>query len=334
GKRSFDYRGNNGEDGERIGELLKEFMLLCGEFVPSDMLPFMRWTNWLPGPVKSMKRNARELDAVMQSWVEEHKLKKIRPANNPEGSISNEHHDFTDVMLSQIDEDFCHEHSPETVIKATAMTLILGSAETTSVTMTWILSNLLNNRRAMEIARQELDSKVGRARLVEPSDIGKLVYVQAIVKETLRLYPAAPVGVPHEAIRDCNVGGYHVPKGTHVFTNLWKLHRDPNVWSDPDEFKPERFIVAGGGDGDESCVDVNNYQFMPFGAGRRSCPGMGLALQVLNLTLARLLQGFTITTPAGEEAVDMGEGLGFTLPKATPLKVRIVPRLLPHLYES
>ncbi|CAN1342413.1 Cytochrome P450 CYP82J17, partial [Linum perenne] len=206
-------------------------------------------------------------------------------------------------------------------------TLILAGAETTFVTLTWILSNLLNNRRSMELAQQELDAKVGRTRIVQPSDIDNLVYIQAIVKETLRLYPAAPVGVPHEAIEDCSINGYSIPKKTRIFTNLWKLHRDPNVWSDPEEFKPERFLEEQRND-----YRASQFEYIPFGSGRRSCPGMGFALQVMNLTVARLLQGFSITT-LRNEAVDMGEGIGLTLPKAIPLEVRIVPRLIPSLYQ-
>ncbi|CAN1342411.1 Nicotine N-demethylase CYP82E3 [Linum perenne] len=149
----------------------------------------------------------------------------------------------------------------------------------------------------MELAQQELDAKVGRTRIVQPSDIDNLVYIQAIVKETLRLYPAAPVGVPHEAIEDCSINGYSIPKKTRIFTNL-----------------------------------SSQFEYIPFGSGRRSCPGMGFALQVMNLTVARLLQGFSITT-LRNEAVDMGEGIGLTLPKAIPLEVRIVPRLIPSLYQ-
>lgn len=180
----------------------------------------------------------------------------------------------------------------------------------------------------MELAQEELDLKVGRERWVEDSDIANLVYMQAIVKETLRLYPPGPVSVPHEATEDCFIAGYQIPKGTRLFVNLWKLHRDPNVWSNPDEFIPERFLT------NHANVDVlgQHFELIPFGSGRRSCPGITFALQVLHLTIARMLQGFSITTPLNEP-VDMTEGLSITLPKATPLEVLIIPRLCPELYE-
>ncbi|CAN1342417.1 Cytochrome P450 CYP82J17, partial [Linum perenne] len=268
---------DDGEEGEQIGEQIKEFMRLCGEFVPGDMVPCMGWMNSLPGPVKSMKRIARKLDEVMESWITEHKMKRMNSLKSRNNGEVEQQSDFIDVMLSEIDSDFCEE-------------------------------------RSMELAQQELDAKVGRTRTVQPSDIDNLVYIQAIVKETLRLYPAAPVGVPHEAIEDCSINGYSIPKKTRIFTNLWKLHRDPNVWSDPEEFKPERFLEEQRND-----YRASQFEYIPFGSGRRSCPGMGFALQVMNLTVARLLQGFSITT-LRNEGVDMGEGIGLTLPKAIPLE--------------
>ena len=164
--------------------------------------------------------------------------------------------------------------------------MIVGGTHTTSITSTWLLSALLNNRHVMKHAQEELDLKVGRDRWVEQSDIQNLVYLKAIVKETLRLYTTAPLSVPHEAMEDFHVGGYHIPKGTRLLVNAWKLHRDPAVWSNPEEFQPERFLIS------HATIDVvgQHFELIPFGSGRRSCPGINLALQMLHLTIARLLQ--------------------------------------------
>ncbi|MBA0791015.1 hypothetical protein Gohar_015621 [Gossypium harknessii] len=205
--------------------------------------------------------------------------------------------------------------------------LFLAGSDTTSITLTWILSNLMNNRHALKCAQEELDLKVGRDKWVQDSDIEKLVYLQAVVKETLRLYPPGPISVPHEASEDCSIGGYHVGKGTRVIVNLWKLHRDPQVWSNPDVFEPERFLTS------HADVDVlgQHFELIPFGSGRRSCPGITLALQMTHLTIASILQGFELSTPFGE-TVDMSEGLGITMPKATPLEVILSPRLPSAMY--
>ncbi|GMN35373.1 hypothetical protein TIFTF001_005255 [Ficus carica] len=122
--------------------------------------------------------------------------------------------------------------------------LILAGTDNTTVTMTWALALLLNNRDALTKAQQELDQHVGRERQVKESDLKNLVYLQAVIKETLRLYPAGPLSVPHESTEDCTVGGYDVSAGTRLLFNLSKLHLDPKVWDEPSEFRPERFLTA------------------------------------------------------------------------------------------
>ena len=205
--------------------------------------------------------------------------------------------------------------------------LILAASDTSTVTMTWALSLLLNNREALKKAQEELDIHIGRERQVKESDMKNLVYLQAILKETMRLYPAAPLLVPHESMEDCTLVGYHVPAGTRLLVNLPKLHRDPYVWVDPTEFRPERFLTTHKG------VDVRgqHFELIPFGSGRRMCPGISFALQVTQLTLATLLHAFEIANPS-DEPVDMTEKVGLTNMKATPLEVILTPRLPSQVY--
>lgn len=205
--------------------------------------------------------------------------------------------------------------------------LILGGSDTSSGTLTWAISLLLNNRQVLKKAQEELDQNIGLNRQVEESDIKSLVYLQAVIKETLRLYPAGPLLGPRESLEDCTVAGYHVPARTRLIVNLWKIHRDPRIWEEPSAFRPERFLTS------HAFVDVRgqNFELIPFGSGRRSCPGMSFALQVLHLTLARLLQAFEFETPSNQP-VDMTESPGLTIPKATPLEVLLTPRLAAELY--
>ncbi|KAF5962005.1 hypothetical protein HYC85_003214 [Camellia sinensis] len=193
--------------------------------------------------------------------------------------------------------------------------------------LTWALSLLMNNRHVLKIVQEELDIHVSKERQVDESDISKLVYLQAVIKETLRLYPAAPLSGPREFTQDCTIGGYHVYKGTRLILNTWKLQRDPNIWSEPCEFKPERFLTT------HKDVDVNgqHFELIPFGAGRRVCPGIAFGIQMLHLVLARLLHGFEIL-PASNALVDMSESAGLTNMKATPLEVLVKPRLSHNLY--
>ncbi|KAK3231508.1 hypothetical protein Dsin_003389 [Dipteronia sinensis] len=207
------------------------------------------------------------------------------------------------------------------------MTLILAASDTTKLTLTWALTLLLNNRNVLKKAQHELDIHVGSERQVNESDLENLFYLQAIIKETMRLYPAAPLSVPHESTEDCIVSGYHVPAQTRLFVNLWKIQRDPAVWSDPCEFQPERFLSTH----KDFDVRGQNYEYIPFSSGRRMCPGVSFALQVLQLTLASLIHGFDLETQSNE-AVDTSEGIGLTLAKASPLEVLLSPRLSPSLY--
>lgn len=206
--------------------------------------------------------------------------------------------------------------------------LILGGSDTTASTLTWAIALLLNNKEMLVKAQDELDLHVGTDRNVEDTDIENLVYLQAIIKETLRLYPAGPLLGPREAMEDCNVAGYHVSCGTRLIVNVWKLQRDPKVWMEPNEFRPERFIT-----GEAKDIDVRgqNFELIPFGSGRRSCPGSSLALQVLHLGLARFLHSFEMNTVL-DVPVDMSESPGLTIPKATPLEVLISPRLEEQLF--
>ncbi|KAL0325665.1 UNVERIFIED_CONTAM: cytochrome [Sesamum radiatum] len=205
--------------------------------------------------------------------------------------------------------------------------MMLGGSDTTTVTLTWALCLLLNNQHTLKRAQEELDNHIGKERLVNESDIEKLVYIQAIIKETLRLQPVTPLLPPRESVEDCTVAGYHIPVGTRLIVNLWKLHRDPRVWIDPLEFRPERFLL------EHKEVDVRgkHFELLPFGVGRRICPGITFGLRVTQLALASFLHEFEVENVV-DKAVDMTGSFGTTNMKVTPLEVLLKPRLSPHFY--
>ncbi|XP_057458015.1 dimethylnonatriene synthase-like [Lotus japonicus] len=323
GKR-FSGETISQEDSEswRLRRAIRDATYLSGVFVAADAIPCLGWFDF-GGYVGFMKRTAREIDIILDKWMHEHLRKRAEIKND--GCED----DFMDVLISTFQEhDVIWSHKKETVIKATALILILTGSGSTAITLTWALSLLLNHPRVLKAAQQELDTNIGKDKWVQESDIKDLKYLQAIVKETLRLYPPAPLTGIREATDDCQVAGYQVPKGTRLLINLWKLQRDPQIWSNPDEFQPERFLNAH----EDISFQSQDFGFIPFSFGRRSCPGMNFGLQVLHLTLARLLQGFDICTKAG--VVDMIEGLGVALPKANALEVVLEPRLPLKLYES
>ncbi|XP_039000695.1 cytochrome P450 CYP82D47-like [Hibiscus syriacus] len=320
GKR-IPSSGNDAES-EKWKKALKDFFDLSGKFVISDALPFLRWFD-IGGDERLMNKVKEELDQVAQGWLQDHKRKRSSDSSTDTSKNGNE--DFMDVMLSLAVET--EKHDADTINKATCLVRILAASDTTMVTLTWAMSLLLNNRDELKKLQQELDIHVGKDRLVQESDIKNLVYLKAIIKETLRLFPAGPLGVPHESMEDCTVSGYHIPAGTRLFVNISKIHRDPRVWSDPCEFRPQRFLTT------HKVIDFKgqNFELIPFGSGRRMCPGVSFAGQLLELVLASVVQGFELKTPL-DEAVDMSEGIGMTNLKTSPLQVLISPRLPSSCY--
>ncbi|KAK9189660.1 hypothetical protein WN943_018259 [Citrus x changshan-huyou] len=300
---------------------ITKFTALSGQFVVSDALPFLRWLD-IGGYERLMSKIAKYFDIILQEWLDEHKMK--RDSGDAKGD-----EDFMYVLLSLLDDNAeqLPDRDADAVIKAICVTIIVAAADTSVVTLTWAIALLLNNRDVLKKAQDELDIQVGTERPVNESDTRNLVYLQAIIKETMRLYPAAPLLLPHESIEECVVNGYHVPAGTQLFVNAWKIQRDPCVWEEPCQFQPERFLTR------HKDIDVGgqDFELIPFGSGRRMCPAVSFGLQVMQLMLASLVHGFDFTTPS-DEPVDMGEAMGLTIAKATPLEVLVRPRLSASLY--
>ncbi|XP_022874514.1 cytochrome P450 81F3-like [Olea europaea var. sylvestris] len=183
--------------------------------------------------------------------------------------------------------------------------------------MEWALSLLLNNPEVLKKAQKEIDDHVGPERLIDESDMANLPYLHCIINETLRMYPPGPLLIPHESSEDSVIGGYRIPGGTMLLVNLWAIQNDPKIWDDSRKFKPERF------EGLEATRD--GFKLMPFGSGRRGCPGEGLAVRMVGLGLGSVIQCFDWER-VGKELVDMAEGTGLTMPKAQPLIAKCTPR--------
>lgn len=199
----------------------------------------------------------------------------------------------------------------DSMIEIFLQVMLLAGTDTTAVTLEWAMANLLNHPDGLMKMKTELNAIVSReGRLMEETDIGTCTYLNNVILETLRLYPSAPLLVPHASSSNCKVAGYDIPSGTWLFVNAWAIQRDPKVWDEPDAFKPERF------ESEES--KTHHGKFLPFGMGRRACPGIGLAHLVLSLALGSLIQCFDWER-VEDVAVDMSEGKGLTMPKAVRL---------------
>ncbi|KAJ9706714.1 hypothetical protein PVL29_001943 [Vitis rotundifolia] len=178
------------------------------------------------------------------------------------------------------------------------------------------MSELLHNPEKLLKARMELLQTIGKDKQVKESDVSRLPYLQAVVKETFRLHPAVPFLLPRRVEGDTDIAGFTVPKNTQVLVNAWAIGRDPNTWENPNSFVPERFLGLDMG------VKGQNFELIPFGAGRRICPGLPLAIRMVHLMLASLIHSYDWKLEDGvtPENMNMEESFGLSLQKAQPLQ--------------
>ena len=193
--------------------------------------------------------------------------------------------------------------------------VMFGGTETMALAIEWVMAELMRNPQDLKRVQQELNDVVGLHRHVDESDLESLTHLRCAIKETLRLHPPIPL-LLHETAEDAVVAGYFIPRKTRVLINTWAIGRDGEFWEDPHTFKPSRFLKQGVPD-----FRGGNFQFIPFGSGRRSCPGMQLGLHTLELAVAHLLHCFTWELPGGMKPseMDMRDVFGLTAPRASPL---------------
>ncbi|KAH9605961.1 hypothetical protein KSS87_008542 [Heliosperma pusillum] len=191
-----------------------------------------------------------------------------------------------------------------------------GGIDTTTNTLEWAMAELIHSPEKLEIAKEELQQVIGKQNSVEEHDIARLPYLQAVIKETMRLHPAVPFLVPRKVDSDVKLQQFTVPKDAQVLVNVWAIGRDPETWERPNCFEPERFLGSG--------IDVKgcDFELIPFGAGRRICPGLPLATRMLHLMLGSLIHGFDWRLEGGTlpEEMDMEEKFGISLEKAQRLR--------------
>ncbi|KAG8056928.1 hypothetical protein GUJ93_ZPchr0002g26478 [Zizania palustris] len=235
--------------------------------------------------------------------------------------------DFLDLLLQLHSVD---QLSLET-IKSFLLDLFAAGTDTNSITVEWAMAELLRHPAVMSKVRAELRDALGSKQHPDESDMGRLPYLRAVVMETMRLHPPSPLLMPHEAMADgAEVGGFAVPKGTKVIVNVWSIMRDPATWPRPEEFDPGRF-AAPPAPAEALFRGGERLEFMPFGAGRRACPGTPMATRVVTLILASVLHAFDWRLPDGMRPcdVDVRGRFGTSLNMVTPLKAVPVPVPVP-----
>lgn len=301
GKRYNGGGAGNEKEAKEFRELMEDGFSIGGVSHPVDFFPIMEWIGGR-NFVTKVKDIGERMDRFLQSLIDEIQGK------TQSGTTTMVHHLLS---LQQAEPQYYTDQ----IIKGLIQVVLFAGADTSAITLEWAMSNLLNNPHVLNKARAEIDSEIGQDKLLDEADIPKLPYLRCIILETLRLNPAAPLLIPHMASADCKISGYDVPRDTVLIVNAWAIHRDPELWDDPTSFKPERFENG----------EAESSKMMPFGLGRRVCPGVGLAQRSVGLTLGSLIQCFEWER-VSEEAVDMREGGGTTMPKIVPLEAMCKPR--------
>ncbi|GLJ32329.1 hypothetical protein SUGI_0650560 [Cryptomeria japonica] len=234
--------------------------------------------------------------------------------------------DFLDVLLGFRSEDFTLSG-----IRALITELFLAGTKTSTTKIEWVMAEFIHNPNKLSKVREELDEVVGCKQRVEESDLDRLPYLHAAVKEVFRMHPASPLLLPRKAGSSFEIDGFVIPKDSEVMVNVWAIGRDPSIWKNPVEFMPERFF-----EGESKKIEYNgqNFELIPFGAGRRIFPGLPLASRMIHSVLASLLHSFEWILPDGMscEEMSMSDEFGLALKKATDLQTITIPRLPHHIY--
>ncbi|KAF0921707.1 hypothetical protein E2562_013444 [Oryza meyeriana var. granulata] len=269
--------------------------------------------------IKGLMRTLNRLhDTVVEERVEEWRmLRKARERRDVA--------DFLDVLAS-LDDAAGRPLLTVEEIKAQTIDIMIATVDNPSNAAEWALAEIMNKPEVMRKAMEELDRVVGRGRLVQERDFRDLNYLKACIREAFRLHPYHPFNPPRVAMADTTIAGYSVPKGSQVILSRVGLGRNPRVWDDPLEFRPERHLS-------EAAVALTEpeLRFISFSSGRRGCPGVSLGTLITVMLIARLLQGFEWSKPDGVERVELREAAA-SLVMAEPLVLLAKPRLATHLY--
>ncbi|XP_076901988.1 cytochrome P450 736A117-like [Bidens hawaiensis] len=312
---TFGKKYSDGESGRKFRKMLDEFFEVLGSLNFEDLVPWLAWVDRFRGLSGKVERVAREMDEFLDGVVEE----RLRDHSTTNGDNGRE--EFIDMLIKIQKEDKIGVALDKLVIKALLLDVYTAGTDTTAIVSEWAFTELLKHPRILKKAQDEVRTILKDKQQINQEDIDNMTYLKAVFKETLRLHPPVPTLLPRVARQDVKVMGFDVSKGTRIFINAWAIARDPKVWDDSNEFRPERFFNYN--------IDFKGHDFdlIPFGAGRRGCPGMAFGMATNENLLVNLLHKFDWELPDGGkgESLDMSEQPGITIRKKIPLLAIATP---------
>ncbi|KAL2490856.1 Cytochrome [Abeliophyllum distichum] len=293
--------------------MLKEIMELSGTFNAGDFIPWLKWMNKVNGLDARVDKVARLFDEFLSGVVEDH---RNRMQGKTDRDDSSNDADLVDLLLEIQRENKSSFTLDDEAIKGVIFDMFGAGTDTTYTSLEWTMAEILKHPKIMNRLQNEVRQVVGSEIEVAEEDLEKMPYLKAVIKESLRLHPPIPMLVPRESTQDTKVMGYHIAAGTQVIINAWAIARDPMQWENPGEFNPERFFKNPSND-----FRGFNFEYIPFGAGRRGCPGITFAMAVNEFALAKMMLNFDFALPIGVNEWDMSEAVGSTVHKKDPLLV-------------
>ncbi|CAN6713766.1 unnamed protein product [Malus baccata var. baccata] len=349
-------RKYSGEGGMKFEGLLREFFELLGTTKIGDYIPWLSWLSRVNGLEAKFDEMAKKFDDFLDKVVQEHMDQSPKTGDDDQA-------DFVDVLLA-IQKENLPGFSIDTVtIKALILDKVTGQVlyqglsnnavypipvfkssssnvttpaaflgqkdmftagtHTASTVLEWAMTELLRHPRVMKKLQNEVREIVRKEELITEDDSIEMHYLKAVIKETLRLHPPVPLLLPRIATQDAEIGGYKIKAKTHVMVNAWQIGRDPKLYENPEEFEPERFLNS------EVDYKGNDFQLIPFGAGRRVCPGIQFGMTLNEIALANIVHKFDWELPGGASGEDLDtiESTGITVHRKYPLRAVAIPYL-------
>ncbi|KAL8549869.1 hypothetical protein ACS0TY_008639 [Phlomoides rotata] len=280
-----------GSEQRRFEELLTELRALVTTVFVSDYFPSFSWADKLSGLINRLDKTFKNLDSFYQELIDEHL--------DPSWKKKMEEENILDILIQLKGQKSYPIDLSWDNIKAVLMNIFFGGTDSGAASIVWNMTALIKAPNVMKKVQAEIRNLVGEKGKVDEDDLPKLPYLKAVINESFRLYPPVPVLVPRETTERCVLEGYQIQPKTVIYVNSWAIARDPDYWSNPDEFLPERFLNGN--------FDIKGQDFgvIPFGSGRRICPGMFMGLATVELAVANLLYSFDWELPPRVQAQDI-----------------------------
>ncbi|RZC44848.1 hypothetical protein C5167_037796 [Papaver somniferum] len=285
--------------------LFHDVTRIASGFTVDDLFPSLKFLHAITGWRHKLEMLHKEIDGIMSSILDDHRQKQAIIVSPGITGNHQYEEDFVDTLLRlQADGGLLFPFTDDN-IKAVMLDIFGAGSDTASVTVEWAMSELLKNPEMMKKAQAEVRHLLNRNKKVDERELHELSYLKQVIHETLRLHPPNPLLLPRQCREICEINGYEIPEKTKVIINYMAIGRDPEYWCDAEIFKPERF--------EDSSISYKgtSFEYIPFGAGRRRCPGMGFGMAMVELMLSQLLYHFDWKLANGVKPEDFRHGLKF-----------------------